>query len=417
MIESGSMTRKRKLVLGIVIVLLLALAAVIGVLRAQDRGIEVRVEEVRERDLVATITATGSVRARRQVNISSDVQGRVIQLNVEEGDEVEREQVLLRIDPSQLEAQTARARASLSQSMADVAQRRANLLRAQRDLERNQGLRDRDPGLISRQALEDSETEVEVQQALLESAEHGVEQARAAMAEAEDQLGRTTIRAPISGRVTRLDIEEGETVVVGTMNNPGSLLLTISDLSVVEAVMAVDETDVPRVSIGDSARVELDAFPGREFSATVAKIGNSAIRNQAGGTTPQGTSVDYEVILTLLDPPMELRPDLSATADIVVDAATGAVATPIISVTVRDVADPEAEDGDGEPEEKEGVFVVRDGQAHFQPVELGLTGQDYFQVTSGLSVGDMVISGPFQSIQSLQDGDAVRLPTPPSSSD
>lgn len=403
------MSRSRKALLGTAALILVGIAAAVSYAYSQDRGAEVRVTEVAERELISTITATGSVRARRQVSISSDVQGRVIQLNVDEGDEVERDDVLMVIDPSRLQAQLARARANLSQAQAQVAQQRAGHLQAQRELARLESLRERDPGLVSQQALQEAETQLEVQRSLLESAEHGVEQARAGLEEAEDDLLRTTIRAPISGRITRLDIEEGETVVVGTMNNPGSLLMTISDLSVVEAVLAVDETDVPRVSVGDSAMVELDAFPGNSYAAQVAKIGSSAIRNQTGGTGP-GSSVDYEVVLTLLDPPEALRPDLSATADIVVEARTNALAVPIIAVTTR-----RDQNGEGDDEaRREGVFVVRDGTAHFTPVELGITGREHFEVLSGLSAGDTVVSGPFQQIQELQDGQPVQVISGPS---
>ncbi len=404
------MSRRRKILLGVILLMVLGTVAAVVIVQSQDRGAEVRVTQIAERGLVSTITATGSVRARRQVSISSDVQGRVIRLNVEEGDEVESDDILLTIDPSRLQAQLARARANLSQASAQVAQQRASHLQAQRDLNRLEELRDRDPGLVTRQALEDAATQVEVQRSLLESAEHGVEQARAGVEEAEDDLLRTTIRAPISGRITRLDIEEGETVVVGTMNNTGSLLMTISDLSVVEAVLAVDETDIPRVSVGDSAMVELDAFPGNAYGARVAKIGNSAIRNQTGGTG-QGSSVDYEVILTLLDPPEALRPDLSATADIVVEARSNVLSVPIIAVTTRG----ESADETSEDPPEEGVFVVRDGQAHFTPVELGITGREHFEVLSGLSVGDSVVSGPFQQIQELEDGQTVRIVDSPSS--
>lgn len=404
------MSRTRKFVLSGVVILLLTLVVAVSVARSQDRAVEIRMEAVAERDLVATVTATGSVRARRQVSISSDVMGRVVELNVDEGDEVARDQVLLHIDPSQFEAAVARARAGLSQAVAQVAQQRANLLQAERQLDRNRRLRDEDPGLVSVQALQESETQLEIQRSLLQSAQHGVEQARASLEEAEDQLRRTTILAPISGRITRLDIEEGETVVVGTMNNPGSLLLTISDLSTVEAVLRVDEVDVPRISVGDSARVELDAFPGNGYAARVSKIGNSAIRPQGGPTAGQTSSVDYEVILTLLDPPPDLRPDLSATADIVVDARNGIPAVPIISVTARS---PETDEGTrsdgGDPERQEGVFVIREGRATFTPVELGITGQEYFEVLSGVSPGDSVVSGPFQQIQNLRSGDRVRV--------
>lgn len=396
------MSGTRKLVIGIVVVGLLGVAAAVNIARSQDRAVEVRVSEVSRQELVSTITATGNVRARRMVDISADVMGRVTVLNVEEGDEVERGTVLLRLDPSQTQAAVSRARAALAQAEAQVVQQRANMVQARREFERLEGLRDRDETLVSTQAFEEAGTQLEVQESLLESAEFGVDQSRAGLLEVEDQFARTTIVAPISGRVTRLNIEEGEMAVVGTMNNPGSLLLTISDLSAVEAVLAVDETDLPQISLGDSASVELDALPGRTFAAIVSKIGNSAIQTGAG----QG-SVDYEVILALLDPPVELRPDLSATADIIVDRRPEAVAVPIIAVTVRRPSD--EEDSDEDAEDEEGVFLLRDGIAVWQPVEVGITGQEYFEILSGVQVGDSVVSGPYQRIQDMTDGDAIRV--------
>jgi HlyD family secretion protein len=392
------MARSRKIVLGVVVIGVLAIAAFLAVRGSGTRAVDVRTAQVEARDLTSVITATGSVRPRRQVNISSDVMGRVVELNVEEGDEVVRDMVLLRIDPSAIETQVSRARAALSQSQAQIAQARANLVQAQRDLERLETLRDRDPNLVSRQALEEAYTRVDVQRSTLQSAEFGAAQARAQLEESEEQRARTTITAPISGRVTRLNIEEGETVVIGTMNNPGSLLLTVSDLTVIEAVLTVDEIDLPRISLGDSARIEIDAFPGRAFEGLVSRIGNSAIQTATG--QPR-TSVEFEVILTLMDPPEALRPDLSASADIVVERRPGALAVPIIAVTVRD-----------EPDRVEGVFVVREGRAVWTPVEIGITGEEHFEVLSGLAAGDEVVSGPYQLIQTLTDGDPVRVANP-----
>jgi HlyD family secretion protein len=415
-----------KVMVGVAVLVVVGTAVALGVARSGERPVEVRVEEVRERELVATITATGSIRARRQVNISSDVMGRVIQLNVEEGDQVRRGDLLLRIDPSQLQAALSRARAALAQAEAQVSQQRASLLQAHREADRLRDLRARNPDLVSAQALEEAETRVEVERSLLSSAQFAVDQARAGVDEATENLSRTTISSPIDGRVIRLNIEEGETVVVGTMNNPGSLLLTIGDLSGVEAILRVDETDVPRIAPGDSALVELDAFPGQRFAARVATVGNSAIQapgaTGAGGAGPQAT-VDYEVILTLLDPPATLRPDLSATADIIVEQRERALAVPIISVVTRE----EDEGGaasrndtaqaaprgllarDAGPRRVEGVYLVRDGRAVWQPVRIGITGQEYFEVLSGVSPGDSVVSGPFQRIQELTDGAAVRI--------
>lgn len=379
---------------GVVLALGFGLIQILG---GGDGATEVRVEEIQTRDLVSTITATGNVRPRRQVNISSDVMGRVVQLNVEEGDEVERGTLLLRIDPSAIQAQVSRARAAQAQAQAQVAQARANLLQAERDLERLQGLRARDPDLVSGQAFEEAQTRFEIQQATLQAAEFGAAQAGAQLEEVEDQQTRTTIVAPISGRVTRLNIEEGETAVVGTMNNPGSLLLAISDLSVIEAVLSVDETDVPRISLGDSAVVELDAFPGRQFAGEVSRIGNSAIQASGGQAR---ASVDFEVVLTLLDPPAELRPDLSATAEIIVDRRENAIAVPIVSVTLRP-----NEDG----EDEEGVFVLEEAVVRWRPITLGMTGATHFEVRSGLTTGERVVSGPFREILTLEDGVPVRI--------
>ena len=419
------MSSRRKVVIGIVVVILLGAAGFLST-RGRDRGVEVRMEEVGRRDLVATVTASGNVRARRKVDISSDVQGRVVQLNVDEGDDVEAGDVLLRIDPIQYQAQVARTEGALSAAEARVIEQQANVVRAQRDYDRIVALSTRESLLVSAQQVQDAETTLQVSKAQLQSVEFGVAQSQAALDETEQLFQKTVIRAPISGKVTRLSIELGETVVVGTMNNPGSLLLTVSDLSVVEAVMEVDETDVPLISLGDSALVELDAFSDRRFSGRVTEIGNSAIIPPASG---QAQAVDFEVVITLTDPPENVRPDLSATADVVVEVRERALAVPIISVTVReeDLESTASEDEDDdetrrrpegpvahsrEVEPVEGVFVVRDGTVSFTDVEIGITGQEYFEVLSGLEEGDTVVSGPYQRIRNLNDGDAVKNAEP-----
>ncbi|MDX1567309.1 MAG: efflux RND transporter periplasmic adaptor subunit, partial [Longimicrobiales bacterium] len=378
--------------------------------------------EVARRDLVATVTANGNIRARRSVDISSDVMGRVVELNVEEGDTAQTGDVLLRLDPSQYEAAVSRARATLSQAQAQAAQQRANVLRAEREYERVQTLWSRDSTLVSGQQLDEAETNLEVGRGQHTPAEHRVGQARAALDEAEDQLARTVIRAPMTGTVTRLNIEEGEMAVVGTMNNPGSLLLTISDLSVVEALVEVDETDLPEIALGDSAAVEIDAFPDKRFRGTVTRIGNSAIRPPASTAgTGQAAAISFEVVVTLENPPVILRPDLSATADIVTAVREGVLAIPIISLTVRSAEEASSSGGDGAggvgaggvgaggaaDDDVEGVFVVRDELAHFTPVQVGIASQEYFEVLTGVSEGDVVVAGPYRQIQELTDGGPV----------
>jgi len=405
------MSRGRKALIAVGIIVVLAVLGGLSVRNAGGRGAEVRMEDVEKRDLVAIVTANGNIRARRKVDISADVMGRIVQLDVDEGDHVEEGAVLLRIDPTQLQAAHARTQAQLSQSRAGAAQQNANLLQAEREATRMESLWARDSTLVSLQQVEDARTGFEVARSLLESANFGVEQAQAAVREAADNLSKATIRAPMPGKVTRLNVEAGEMAVIGTMNNPGSLLLTISDLSVVEAVMEVDETDVPEISLGDSAVVELDAFPDIEFTGRVTEIGNSAIRPPSDNTAGQSQTIDFEVVVTLVDPPVELRPDLSATAEIITERRDGVVSVPIIAVTVRDPqgAQPEANESTGASNEDgvDGVFVVVGGVAEFRPVELGIAGQDYFEIISGLEVGETVVAGPYQAVRTLTAGDPV----------
>jgi len=246
-----------------------------------------------------------------------------------------------------------------------------------------------------------------------------VRQAEASVEEAQDDLEKTVIRAPMTGKVTRLNIEEGETVIIGTMNNPGSLILTISDLAVVEAVVQVDETDLPDLSFDDSASVQIDAFPGVSFAGRVTEIGNSAVERPTA-QSGQAAAVDFEVVITLVDPLVVLRPDLSATAEIITETRKDVPAVPIIAVTVRDREasnDSVAATSDGAPagetsssgqRDVEGVFVARDGVVTFAPVEVGIAGQEHFEILSGVGVGDTVVSGPYQVIRDLRNGDRVR---------
>lgn len=425
------MRTRNKVIVGTGLVALLATAAVLGSNGSRATGIEARVEGIERRNLVQTVTASGNVRARRKVDISSDISARVTEMLVEEGEEVTEGQVLLRLDPTRFQASLSRSQAALLQAQAQVAQARANYLQAQRDAQRLADLRARDSLLVSLQDVENAQTQEEVQRSLLESAEYGVSQSQAAVEESRDNVSKTIIRAPMAGRVTRLNVEEGETVIVGTMNNPGSLVLTVSDLSVMEVVLEVDETDVPEIELGDSATVELDAFPDREFAGLVTEIGNSAIRSPSvSAGTGQTPTIDFEVVVTLQDPAVELRPDLSATADLVTATRDDALSIPIIALTVRelspdsattagasansDAASPAgAEDAPADaPMEVEGAYVVREGSVAFMPVEIGIVGQEYFEVLSGLAEGDSVVSGPYQIVRTLSDGDRIQPSDP-----
>ncbi len=418
------MQTRTKIVIGIIVVVVFGSAAALSIAKGKQRGAEVRMEAVARRDLVATVTASGNIRARRAVELSSDISAKVSELLIDEGADVQAGQILLRLDPAQYQAGVSRAEAALSQARASQAQMEANLLRAQRDLDRLLALRQRDSLLVSVQQVDDAETAVEVAAAQLRSAQFGVSQAQASLDEAEDRLSKTIIRAPISGKVTRLNVEEGETVIIGTMNNPGSLILTISDLSVIEVVVQVDETDVPQVSLGDSASVRIDAFPDRGFSGRVTEIGNSAIRPPSQQAAGQQAAIDFEVVVTLDPTDVELRPDLSATADIVTDVRDDVLTVPIIALTVRepdadsasaDTAAARDSDAPETSEEQEGVFLVRDAKVTFTPITVGIAGQEYFEVVAGLEAGDTVVSGPYQVIRQLENGDPVKKSEAPDS--
>lgn len=419
------MNRKAKIAIVLGLIVLIVAIGAMSMKGDRRGGVAVRAETVAARDLVATVTANGWIRPRRAVDIQADLMGRITELWVREGDSVKVGQVLLQIDPTEYEAAVARARAGVAEASARQAQSRANLLQAERALDRTRAIAKRDSSLVSPQTLEDAVTQGEVQRALLEAAGHGVAQANAALREAENRLAKTTIRAPIAGVVTRLNVETGETAIVGTMNNPGSLLLTISDLSVMEAVVRVDETDVPALALGDSASIEIDAFARQLFTGTVTEIAHSSVvqRKSTGAASAgsqQQQAIDFEVVVTLASPPALLRPDLSATARIVTATRANVPAIPIIALTVRDrkgveplpqedsAASAAAAAATNLSGDQEGVFVIRDGKAHFVPVEVGIAGAEHFEVLSGLALGDSIVAGPYEAIRSLQDGKTVR---------
>jgi HlyD family secretion protein len=403
-----------------------AVIAVIGIsarsMMSDSRsGIAVRIDTVGERDLVAIVSASGWIEPHRKVDVQADIMGRITELRVSEGQAVRRGEVLLRIDPTQYEAAVQRARAAVSEAQAREAQARANMIQAERAFERMQAIATQDPNLVSQQSLEETETQVAVQRELLQAAAYGVAQARAALGEADDRLAKTVIRAPMDGVITRLNVEEGETAIVGTMNNPGSLLLTVADLSAMQAVVRVDETDMPRISIGDSASLTIDAFARQTFTGRVSEIGHSSTMPRSGAQSQSPgaqQAVDFEIKITLDAPPPTLRSDLSTTAEIVTAKRAGVLAIPIIALTVRERPDSVLEhESDaasrlaeeiGASMDQEGVFVVRDGEAHFVPVEVGVAGRGHFEVLSGLSAGDSIVAGPYDVIRTLDTGQRVR---------
>ena len=408
---------------------------------------EVDVEPIQRRDLEALVSASGTIQPQVSVDISASVMGRVTQLSVNEGDRVTAGQFLLQIDPESRQSAVYRSEASLdasasAQNQASVAVTTAQVsLQLARDrLERQRELWDL--RLISREAYDQAVSEVELLETGLEArkvdvatAEQRVKQERAMLDSARYDLSQVTIVAPIDGVVTRRNIEEGETVVVGTMNNPGTVLLTIADFAILEAELEVDETDIPDVRLGQETAIEIDALPNHTYRGRVTEIGNSPIQN-AGQNASQATN--FKVVVTLDEIIPEVRPGFTCTADITTAVRTDAVAVPIQATTVREMT----VDADGQivrktlddddagvtpsvsaampahparpTEEIEGVFVVLDGTVQFTRVETGIAGERYFEAVAGLGEGDMVVTGPFNVVRSLDDGDPVRLNEQPS---
>jgi HlyD family secretion protein len=357
---------------------------------------------------VAVVTASGTIQPKTKVDVSADITGRITRLAVREGDYVQKGQFLLEIDATIYEANVQRAQALVSSSEAGLVQARANRDQARRALDRTKELRSQNPNLVSQEQMEQAQTAFDVAEALATSAEHQVDQARAGLREARDQLAKTRIEAPMAGRITRLAVEEGEVAVPGTFSRETGLLLTVSDLSVIQVKVQVDETDVVRLHLADSVEISIDAFPDTVFAGKVTKVSDSAILSAASAAAggQNDRAVDYEVEITLANPPADVRPDLSATARIITDTRKQAVAIPIIALTVREhtpvstnerpvaATDTARRGEDGKKKEAEGVFIVHNGVATFRPVKVG-------------------IAGPYQAIRDLKEGARVKSNSQP----
>src|SRR5206468_2196715 len=401
------MSKRNKVLVGAGAAVLIVGLVVISAGARRDRGAEVRFEKANRRDLVAAVTASGKIQPKKKVDISADITGRITRIAVREGDLVTKGQFLLQIDPTIYQANLKQAEATLASSQAAAVQAKANRDQAERALKRTKELRNQNPNLISPEQLEQAQTAFEVADANLTAAQHQVDQARAAVQSARDNLRKTTLVAPMSGRVTRLPVEEGEVAVPSTFSRDIGLLMTISDLSVIQAKVKVDETDVVRLRLGDSVEVSIDAFPDTSFVGRVTKVSNSSVRDATAATGQNERAVDYDVEVTLDKPPADIRPDLSATARIVTDTRRQVLSIPIIALTVREHKPVSTETrpvdttAARKKKEAEGVFVVDKGVATFRPVKVGVAGDEYFEVLDGLRQGETIVAGPYQAIRDL----------------
>ena len=411
------MSRGMKIGLTVAVVVVAA-GGVVGyrINKKRNAGTEVRMEQVARRDLVSAVTASGKIEPKTKVDISADITGRIIRMAVREGDLVRKGQFLIQIDPAQYEAAVSQAQGLVASTEATLAQTRANLDQAERAWNRARQLTQLGPNLIAPEAAEQAQTSYQVAQANYQATRAQLEQSRAGLQQARDNLAKTRLTSPISGRVVRLAVEEGEVAVPGTFSRETGLLMTIADLSVILAKVQVDETDVVRLTSNDSVQVTIDAYPDTSFLGRVTKISHSAKLTEtqtASGSNDR--AVDFDVEVTLDNPPRDIRPDLSCTARMVTDTRSRALSIPIIALTVRDHEKVPSEDPNVDTtrmkrlgKEAEGVFIVHDGQATFRPVKVGIAGDEYFEVVSGLREGETIVAGTYQAIRDLKDGARVR---------
>ncbi len=445
---------KKKILIGVGIAVVLLAMVGFTVYRSRKNVVAVQTGKVARGELAAVVSASGEIKPRTYANIGANAYGRIMRLYVKEGDHVKKGQVLAQIENVQPEADVASARASLDAARTDYAAEvaalntaQAQLERAKADAEKARLDYDRAEGLfkaqlISKADYDNSKAAWGVAAASLEQAKAGIAQAKAnkdsferrintaqaTLVRSSDALSKTTSTAPFDGVVTNLPVRQGETVVVGIQNAMGTNLMTLADMSVITAEVKVDETDIVNVHLGQNAEVSIDAIPKKTFQGTVTEIGNNALVRSTGVATTQTTSSsqeakDFKVVITLTNPPDNLRPGLSSTAKITTASRTSTLKIPIQALTIRQRSELEpktntqgavqaaapASNPAKDKEEIQGVFVVRTGKATFVPVETGITGTADIEVTKGLKEGDEIVTGSYKILRTLKNNSSVRI--------
>ncbi len=395
----GFFHRRKKLILFFLVIGVIAVIIFFNLQSQREKSIKVTVEKVERKNLTSVISASGEVKPKKNVNISSQIAGRVIKIGVEEGQQVQSGDFLLKLESTQYEANADRDRARI-QSL------RADQIRAEAVKNRDEGFYERqkklfDAQLISTETLESAKANYEISKANYDAILFQIKQAQASLQSTLDILKKTEYYSPIDGIITSLRVEEGETALVGTMNNPGTVLMTIADLSVMEVEVEVDETDVVGVKIGQPSNVNIDAYPEETISGIVTEIGSSALQTISAADE----SKDFKVVVTLENPPAGLKPGLSASADIITAKKDGVLAVPISALVLRDK---ETGDAGAEREQEEGVFIVQESRVKFVPIEKGIMGELMIEIQSGLTEGQDVVVGPYSALRLLKDGTLIK---------
>jgi HlyD family secretion protein len=446
----------KKVLIGVVGVSAALIVLGVAVHESNKGVVTVQTGKAQRQDLSSIVSASGEIKPKTYVNIGANAFGKITHLYVKEGDRVRKGQLLAQLENVQSAADVEATKASLEASRTDAVAAEANLNTAKADLNRAKAdaerMRldwDRAEGLYKAELI--AKAEYETRKANWQSAEAGLAQAEARVAQAKAQLDsagrhvaqtdasltrasdvlqKTVYAAPYNGMITNLPVREGETVVIGIQNAPGSTLMTLADMSVITAEVKVDETDIVNVRLGQPAEVTIDAIPKKVFHATVSEIGNNAIVRSTGVATSQQASAsqeakDFKVVVTLQDPPEDLRPGLSTTAKITTATRSNVVTIPIQALTIRREEDLEAasaekgsvqaaapqKDASKNKKESEvqGVFVIRDKKAQFVPVQTGITGTTDIEVLSGLTQGDEIVTGSYKVLRTVKPGTSVKI--------
>jgi HlyD family secretion protein len=385
---------KRGLIIGGVI-LLLAVIVVASMMGGDDKGERVYAEEAGRRNIETIVSAPGEIDPKVKVNISAHVIGKIEKLYFDEGDVVRRGQKMVELERVAYEAQQERVRAELAGRNIELRRAEINLAQSELDLKRAESLRQQ--GIQTEERYERARLDYENARANLAAAREGVRQTQAALAQAADDVSRTTILAPMDGQVVKLNAREGEVVVTGTMNNPGSVIAVLADLSEVLVVAEVGENEVVQIRPGLPARVSVDAVGDRTYRGSVVEIGSSAAARAGAGAGLRF----FRVKIIIKDPDERLRPGMTAQVEIVVSAREDVLSVPVQSVLERELEDQAAEG------ERKVVPVVADGRVKMVPVETGISDATHVEIVGGIEQGESVVTGPFRTLRRLKDGERV----------
>ncbi len=406
--------KKKKILIILAVIVVVVIFVLANLLKSGEKTYKVEAEEITKGDISAVVSASGRVLPKRTVKISAYVPAKIVELPVKEGDWVKKGQLLVQLDPTSYQA-------AMDQYKAQMKVAQANLDQAQMTFDRQKELFERN--LTSKEQYDAALTSLNVAKAQFE-------QSKAALEKVRDDFSKTQITSPMTGIVTELNAEVGEIVMIGTMNNPGTVIMTISDLSEIEVEVEVDETDIANVKLGQDTKIEIDAFPDTTYKGEVTEIGNTA---QISGYGTQEQVTNFLVKVLLLEEAKGIKPGMSASVDITTDKRLEVLRAPIACMVMRKVdsdslkkeeekakgSEVKASEVEKEEKEKvkeeekkedvEGIFVIEKDKAKFVPVETGISDEQNIEIISGIKEKDKIIIGPYKTLRTIKDGNKVKV--------